>query len=122
VTLSIHDKLTDVSLAEAAGGISKSLRELAKVFMVKAINPDGVPACPTCGQRDGSLGTSFAYFICDSCGVQYWTPDHQHPGDWAVAVTASPWATRRHQLEQTALALDQAAYLLEVLDKDLKVG
>lgn len=58
--------------------------------------------CPKCGSADGSLGTSYAYFICHVCqGEKYWTPDHQHPGDWAVAIAASPWARARQEFERS---------------------
>jgi hypothetical protein len=66
------------------------------------------PTCPRCSSADGSLGTSYAYFMCRACNSGnpvYWTadyqhPDYQHPGNWHVAIDASPWARARQQLEQ----------------------
>lgn len=62
------------------------------------------PKCPRCGSTDGALGTSYAYFMCRACapagGCVYWTPNHEHPGDWQVAIAESPWATARQWLER----------------------
>jgi hypothetical protein len=60
------------------------------------------PTCPRCGSEDGTLGTSYAYFMCRSCNhgqPVYWTKDHQHPGEWDKAIAASPWACVRRALE-----------------------
>ena len=66
-----------------------------------------VPRCPACGSEDGTLGTSYAYFICDRCGREvYWTADHKHPGpgaaNWERAIDASPWGRARRYLERSA--------------------
>lgn len=61
------------------------------------------PTCPCCGSTNGSLGTSYAYFMCGDCnGGQpvYWTADHQHPGNWEQAIAASPWARARLEFER----------------------
>jgi hypothetical protein len=61
------------------------------------------PKCPKCGGTAGSLGTSFAYFICDNPACPrnvYWTPDFEHPSDWQKAIEASPWARARQRLER----------------------
>jgi tRNA(Ile2) C34 agmatinyltransferase TiaS len=72
-----------------------------------------LPRCPKCGSEDGSLGTSFAYFICHQCKrEQYWTLDHEHPGDWNTAIEASPWAVVRRRIEQRGqfqVTVEQAA-------------
>lgn len=71
-----------------------------------------IPHCPACGSSDGSLGTSYAYFICRECHAErYWTPDHQHPGDWRTAIAASPWAREREQRERAEAAESKVAEL-----------
>jgi len=56
------------------------------------------PKCPKCGKTEGYLGTSNAYFVCIDCREQYWTADHLHPGDWAVAILASPYGRKSEVL------------------------
>lgn len=62
---------------------------------------DAVPTCPKCGSENGILGTSYAYFVCVDCaldfgrGEWYWTPDNNHPHatehTWQEACDMSPW-------------------------------
>lgn len=56
--------------------------------------------CPSCGSKNGELGTSFAYFICYDCKrEQYWTPDNKHPDDWAEAIGTSPFGRASELLD-----------------------
>ena len=54
------------------------------------------PVCPRCGSTDGALGTQNGYFMCGDCrqagrlSEVYWTDNHEHPGDWTVAIRLSP--------------------------------
>ena len=58
------------------------------------------PCCPRCGSVNGSLGTEKAYFTCRDCKCDmYWTHDNVHPGNWLVALLASPWVDQDRKLQ-----------------------
>ena len=60
-----------------------------------------VPTCPKCGSKNGSLGTSNAYFVCRDCKQErYWTDDYEHPKDWPTAVALSPFGRRSVLLDE----------------------
>ena len=84
---------------------------LAQIRDAKGSNGErlnAMPACPKCDSTDGHLGTSNAYFYCRACQTaQYWTANHEHPTDWAVAVAVSPFGRRSVLLEHLR-AVEQA--------------
>ena len=78
----------------------------------------GRPTCPVCGSENGTLGTSYAYFICHEprcpgsgvdrgyslSNIVYWLGDGRHPQEqgktWDDAIKASPWGKARQEAER----------------------